>query len=205
MPRLIHLDPLSRPPHGPGTTPGTPLNIRLRRGPKETRRKGTGEHGTTLIEAVTAILVLGIAIPPLVMLFQSVAAESVNEIFQTTALTHADALMEETASKAFEDPDSSSGSFGTEEASRATYDDVDDFDGMSNSPPQRIDGTALDDLNGFTRSVTVDNVTAADPDPSVPASDGSTEYKRVQVTVTWTAGRGGEITLTTVRTNLSSS
>lgn len=93
-------------------------------------------------------------------------------------------------------------SFGPEEGSRAAYDDVDDFDGLSNSPPERIDGTALSDYGGFTRSVTVDNVTAAVPDPVTPEADGSTEFKRIRVTVTWTGAGAGEITLSTLRTLL---
>jgi len=93
-------------------------------------------------------------------------------------------------------------SFGTEEALRAAYDDIDDFDGASESPPRRIDGTPLDDYTGFTRTVSVVNVTAADPDAAVPEADGSTGLKRVTVTVTWTGGRGGELSLSTLRARL---
>ena len=162
----------------------------------------TDNRGATLIEAVTAILVLGIAIPPLVALFTEIAAHSVDDTYQGVAATYVDALMEEIVSKAFEDPDEASGSFGTEEGSRSAYDDIDDYDGLSNSPPKRLDGTDLDDYGGLTRSVTVDNVTAADPDPITPEVDGSTEFKRIKVTVTWTGGKGGELTLTGLRTKL---
>ena len=99
----------------------------------------------------------------------------------------------------FEDPDLGAGSFGTEEASRSAYDDIDDYDGLSNSPPERINGTALSDYGGVTRSATVDNVLLTDPDPVTPEADGSTDFKRIRVTVAWTGGGGGELTLATLR------
>ena len=159
-------------------------------------------RGSTLIEAVTTILVLGIALPPLISLFTEVSQHSVDQNLQQAALRYADALMEEIVSKAFEDPDGSAGSFGTEESGRHEYDDVDDFDGWSQSPPTRIDGTALDQYSGFTRSVEVHNVTDTDPDPSSPESDGSTELKRIRVQVDWTVGRGGSLTLSTLRSKI---
>ena len=159
-------------------------------------------RGSTLIEAVTTILVLGIALPPLVSLFTEISTHSVDKDLQQMALTYADALLEEIVSKEFEDPDGSAGSFGTEEGGRSSYDDVDDYDGWSQSPPTRLDGTALDDYAGFTRSVEVHNVTDSDPDPTSPESDGSTELKRIRVRVTWTGGRGGQLELTTLRSKI---
>ncbi len=163
------------------------------------------QTGFTLTEAVSMIIVLGIAIPPLVYLFQQVNARSVDQTFQQVGVAYANSLMEEVVSKSFEDPDAATGSFGTEEGSRAAYDDVDDYDGLNNSPPQELDGTNLSDYNGFTRSVAVDNVTAADPDPITPGADGSSEFKRIRVTVAWTGGKGGECTLTTLRTKPTAS
>ena len=159
-------------------------------------------RGVTLVEAVAAIVVLGIAIPPLVALFSEVAMRSPDHTYQQAALAYADNLMEEIVSKEFEDPDLASGSFGTEEGTRADYDDVDDYDGSSNSPPRHFDGTLLDEYADFTRSVVVENVTAADPDPTGVQPDGSTEFKRIRVTVAWTGARGGEVTISTLRTKL---
>jgi MSHA pilin protein MshD len=161
------------------------------------------KRGATLMEAVVAIIVLGIAIPPLVALYTGVAARTADGTYQEVALEYAEAMLEEIASKSFDDPDVNAGSFGTEEGSRAAYDDVDDFDGLSESPPTRINGTALSQYGGFTRSVIVENVTAADPDPVTPATDGWTDYKRVTVTVGWTGGKGGQLALETLRTNLA--
>jgi len=160
------------------------------------------ERGLTLIELVIVIAVMMVAIPPLTSLYTEVASASVDETFQSVAISLADSLLEEIASKSFEDPDLSEGSFATEEGSRAAYDDVDDFDGLSNSPPLAIDGTALDDHGGITRSVIVDNVTTSDPDPNTAETDGTTPMKRIRVKVAWTGGRGGELTLCTLRARL---
>lgn len=166
-------------------------------------RRLPNNAGVSLIEAVMAIVVLGVAIPPLTSMFRIVAQGSVDESFQAVAVAYADGLMEEIVSKAFEDPEGAAGSFGTEEGARSAYDDLDDFDGLSNSPPKQLDGTDLDDYGGFTRSTLVENVTAADPDASTPAGDGTTDLKRVRVTVVWTGGGGGEYEITTLRTALS--
>ena len=88
-------------------------------------RRLKDNEGATLTEAVVAIIVLAIAIPPLVVLFTEVAAHSADDTYQGVAVTYADGLLEEIVSKAFEDPQLSSGSFGTEEGSRASYDDYD--------------------------------------------------------------------------------
>jgi len=149
-----------------------------------------------------AMLVLGVAIPPLVAMFREVAAHSASDTYQGVAVTYAESLMEEIASKAFEDPDQATGSFGSEEGARAAYDDIDDFDGLNNSPPQRFDASPLADYGGFTRSAVVENVTAADPDPVTAEADGSTDFKRIRVTVAWTGAEGGELTLTTQRTRI---
>lgn len=168
-------------------------------------RASVSTRGATLIEVVVATIVLGIAVPPLVAIYAGVSTRNVDSILQSVALGHADSMLEEIASKAYEDPDLGSGSFGTEEVGRAAFDDVDDFDGRVESPPTTLDGTLLDDYTGFTRSVIVVNVTAGDPDAAVPEADGSTDLKRVTVTVTWTGGRGGEFELSTLRANLQQS
>jgi len=158
-------------------------------------------RGVTFVEIVASIVVLGIALPPLIAVFTEVAGKSPDHTYQVMARTYADSLMEEIASKAFEDPDEAPGSFGAEEGARAAYDDIDDYDGLSNSPPQHFDGTLLDDYGGFTRGVLVANVTAADTDPSTAAASGTTAFKRIRVAVTWTGARGGEVVLSTLRTN----
>lgn len=162
-------------------------------------------RGVTLIETVVSIVVLGVALPPLIALFHEIASHTPDDLHQRAALAYADGLMEEILSKEYEDPSEPRSSFGTEEVLRSSYDDVDDYDGMNNSPPRHLDGSVLGDYGGFTRSVEVHNVTGANPDPLAPEVDGSTALKRIRVTVAWTSGRAGEVTLTMLRAPLGSS
>ncbi len=171
---------------------------------KSTRRNRCNT-GTSLLEVVSAIIMLSIAIPPLVGLYSEVSNQSVDQSFQDVAVIYADALMEEIVSKEFEDPDKPKGSFGDEEKNRFKYDDIDDYDGLDNSPPIHLDGSELADLAGFRRRVEIENVAAANPDTTKPEKDGSTNLKRIRVIVSWAAGRGGELHLTTLRARLSGS
>ncbi|MFH1732022.1 MAG: hypothetical protein ABIF82_10290 [Planctomycetota bacterium] len=103
------------------------------------------------------------------------------------ATSLATGLMEEILSKSFEDPQGSSGSFGTEEAGRANYDDVDDYDNLNVQPPQDSQGNSLTDYAAFRTRVTVENVSSSSPGGTA-VSDGTTSFKRVAVTVEWNNG-----------------
>ncbi len=89
--------------------------------------------------------------------------------------------------------------FGNEPSERASlrtdYDDVDDYDTWSASPPQYKDGTVIPDLDRWARKVSVAWVNAND----LSLTSGSeTSVKRITVTVTY---NGVEVTsLTAVRT-----
>lgn len=84
---------------------------------------------------------------------------------------------------------SESGSFRTD------FDDVDDYDTWSASPPQYKDGTVIPDLDGWARQVSVAWVNATDLSLT---SSTETNVKRITVTVTY---NGVEVaSLTAVRT-----
>jgi len=93
-------------------------------------------------------------------------------------------LMTEIRSRDFEDADYGAGSFGlgVDELLRTDYDDVDDYDGWSASPPEMPDGTDMTGYSGYVRSVIITNVD--DATLSADQTDGSTESKRIVVTVT---------------------
>ena len=63
--------------------------------------------------------------------------------------------MAEILQASYEDPDGPSAGIGLDAseltASRATFDDVDDYDGWLASPPQQRDGTAMQELPGWSR------------------------------------------------------
>lgn len=94
----------------------------------------------------------------------------------------AEDLMTEILSQAYEEPVDTPG-FGRESESggdRADWDDVDDYDGWSASPPQTKDGTDIPDLDGWGRSVIVQWVTPT----MLNVVGANTDVKRIDVTVT---------------------
>jgi PKD repeat protein len=94
-------------------------------------------------------------------------------------------LMAEIQMQAYADPDYGEDDFGLAAGkvtgNRSLWDDVDDYDGWSASPPQYKDGTALSGLVGWERSVTVDWVGPLDLSQVVGSNQGA---KRIIVTVT---------------------
>lgn len=147
-----------------------------------------GAAGFTSIEVVVAIVIAAIAIPGLVIGFFQYAEATADAALRERAVALASGLLEEILGKSFEDAALATGSFGAEEPSRLAWDDVDDYDGYAAAPPEDSAGTALSGLGSFSQSVAVENVTAAAPDPATPAPNGSTPYKRVTVTVSWSGG-----------------
>ena len=78
---------------------------------------------------------------------------------------------------------------------RGEYDDVDDYDGWSSSPPEYMDGTEIPDLDGWARQVSVAWVNPTD----LSLTWGSeTKVKRITVTVTYNGVEAAS--LTAVRT-----
>jgi hypothetical protein len=84
---------------------------------------------------------------------------------RTTGQMLADGLMAEILAKAYKDPGNwpqFGREWGESSASKANYNDVDDFQDWSESPPQLADGSTMPDLTGWQRSVAVDWVDLSD-------------------------------------------
>jgi len=93
------------------------------------------------------------------------------------------ALMSEILSQEYAEPDGTP-VFGKEALelglTRAMFDDVDDYHGWTESPPQKKDGTVLTDYSGWRRTVTVQYVRAADLNLAVASDYG---IKKITVRV----------------------
>jgi len=100
------------------------------------------------------------------------------------ALGLADELMAEILATDYSDPDGSPvfGLESGETAPRANFDDIDDFNGWNQMPPQAADGTTIPDREEWRHRVTVQRVAAADLDQAL---GGSTDQgvKRIQVSI----------------------
>jgi hypothetical protein len=79
------------------------------------------------------------------------------------------------------DPNTGTATFGAEEPNLADYDDLDDFDGKSFSPPISADRQTLTDFAAFTQQITVENVNKSNFDQVV--ADHSSCFVRVSIKV----------------------
>ena len=141
--------------------------------------------GFTLVEAVVAMIVVA------VMFVASLNTVGVSRVTQLKAVLvcrgrmFAESLLAEILQQAYQE----SGTtyvFGRETGelatSRAAYDDVDDYNGWSESPPVAKDGTALPNSTDWRRTVTVEWVNPLDPQQVSATETGA---KRITVVATF--------------------
>ena len=168
--------------------------------------------GFTLIELVMTILILGSVSLILIPFFNSITHSS-DPIIRQRAVALGQAMMDEISGKRWDENTPVGGgpivsgestvgtsrggtalagtdpvtAIATEEGIRADYDDVDDYNDL-----KELTGTFYDQLGGtftytgYSRTVSVDYI-ASDSSPidkNTPAAAGSTDSKRIVVTVT---------------------
>jgi MSHA pilin protein MshD len=96
----------------------------------------------------------------------------------------ADELLSEIVQQAYIDPDSSSPVFGHESGEsttlRSAFDDVDDYNGWTSSPPKYRDGTTIPNRTNWRQTVAVTWVAPANPALASVSDQGA---KRVRVTI----------------------
>ena len=150
----------------------------------ETRRGLCSRHPAfSLAEtAISILLVGGLVVAALNTVGASVAGrEFTRNRGRGDLLAHH--LMSEILRQSYEEPvdtPTMGRESGESGGSRSSYDDVDDYDGWVSSPPEEKNGTALADLTGWERSVTVEFV---DPNMLTTVSATETGVKRITVTV----------------------
>lgn len=152
------------------------------------RRLHRDERGFTLVDLILVIIIVAIAIPPMLALFIQVVSGSTFGVTVSRANALASTLREEIQSKKWdENSPPPSLILGPETGeSRAIFDDVDDFDGLDESPPRDSQGAILAGFTGFRQQVSVCYVANTDFDTCI---GGPTMYKQVTVTVTGPEGR----------------
>ena len=95
----------------------------------------------------------------------------------------ADELMSEISQQPYSDPDGSTG-FGREggesASPRSAFDDVDDYDTWTASPPQYRDGTTIPDRTNWRQSVVITRVVPTNPSQTSGTEQGA---KRIRVTI----------------------
>jgi prepilin-type N-terminal cleavage/methylation domain-containing protein len=140
-------------------------------------------RGLTLIEVVASTMIVSLmAVAALNAL--GAATKSANSIGnRAVAAGMADELMSEIVMQSYSDPDGSA-VFGHESGEstsvRSAFDDVDDYDGWSASPPQYRDGTVIPDRTNWRQRVTVTYVLPTDPTTTSATDQG---VKRIHVQI----------------------
>ncbi|MBU0718884.1 MAG: hypothetical protein KJ749_11595 [Planctomycetes bacterium] len=149
----------------------------------ESRSLKRVRHAFTLAETLVSILLVG---GLLAVVLDTTGAAIFGQ--QRTAdrgigVLLAQDLMTEILSQVYEEPDET-GVFGREasesSATRADFDDVDDYSGWKGTPPKEKDGTEIPDRTGWRRSVVVEYV---DPEDIEKIVAGETGIKQITVTV----------------------
>jgi len=140
------------------------------------------ENGFTLIEVLIAIILVGLAIVSLVAANISFTKANGAGADLSTAEFLLEQIRELTTLLPVIDPQTGTTTFGPETGeSLSNYDDVDDFDGASFSPPINAQRQSLTNFTAFRQQVTVENVSSANFGQVV--ADHGSAFVRVTVKV----------------------
>jgi len=140
------------------------------------------EDGFSLIEVLIAILLVGLAIASLVTANSAFTKANGAGVELSTAEFLIEQIKELSILLPVIDPETGDDTFGPEATETlADYDDLDDFDGASFSPPIGADRNVLNDLASFSQQITVENVSASDFEQVV--NDHASYFVRVTVKV----------------------
>ena len=113
--------------------------------------------GVTLIELVIAIAIVGIALAGAVSVFVVTTQHSADPMAQEQAQLIAEAYLDEILLKKFYDPDTGTVCTGTTGGeTRATYDNVCDYNGLSEAPTDQF-GTPIAGVSSYNVAVSVVN------------------------------------------------
>lgn len=121
------------------------------------------QHGVTLIELVISIVVVGIAVGAVLGVLATNTAASADPMVRQQAIAIAEGYLEEILLKPMADPDGADG-----EASRPQFDDIDDYDGLSNVGARDQFDSAVAGLGDYNIDVTV---TASAALPAIASAD----------------------------------
>lgn len=113
-------------------------------------------RGFTLVELIIFIVVVGVGVAGILSIFTTSVSSSADPLVRKQALAIAESLLEEILLKEYCDPDTVDTStvpptcgVHTVEASRALFDDVDDYDGYTSTSIVDVTGTAVAGLGGY--------------------------------------------------------
>jgi MSHA pilin protein MshD len=139
------------------------------------------QAGFTLIELILFIVIVSIGVVGILSVMNFTVLHSADPMVRKQAAALADSIMEEILLKEYADPD---GGANVVEAGRSTYDDVDDYDDLTQTAFTGLPGV----LPNYGIAITVD----------APAALEGVTMKKITVTVT---GGAESISMTGYRAN----
>lgn len=161
-------------------------------------------RGLTLVESALAIAIVSTLLTASLGLLGSAAKARLIQSERAHGAAMARQLMAEIVQFPYHDSDASVRTFGRETGesggSRIDFDDVDDYDGWTASPPEDKDGSVHSSHAGWRRDVVVTTHTVADGTGFVLYP--MMELKRIEVTVTDPNGK--TLRMTALRSNAGS-
>jgi MSHA pilin protein MshD len=160
------------------------------------------QRGVTLFELVLAIAVLSVALVGVMMTFSTTARGSGDAMVRQQAQLAAQAYLEEILLKKFYDPDTNS-VCPAKEGARSEFDNVCDYDGLSDTPPKNQLGGSTGLSADYTASVTVTRDATVDLNGLTNTISGPPNdvIRVLRVDVTVTGPGGTSVKLTGYRTN----
>lgn len=126
---------------------------------------GQQQSGVTLIELILSMLIISIALLGVLSVINLTVSHSANPVLQHQAVAIAESYLEEILLQAYA---------GGSSSTRANYDDVDDYNGLSDIGVHDQDGNAVVGLSQYNVTVTVSAATGL---------SGGVNAKQISVTV----------------------
>lgn len=150
---------------------------------RDMHANGRPLRGISLVEAIVSIGIVGVMLAASLSTVGASYMRRQGMEDRARANLLAQELMTEILVKPYNDPGGSS-ILGIEIdellAPRSNFDDVDDYDGWSASPPEEVDGTEISGLDGWSRSASVVETLDSNLKSTSPVETG---IKRITVTV----------------------
>ena len=110
----------------------------------------TPQQGATLIELIITIVLISIALSGILSVVNITTKHSADPIVQHQAIAIAESYLEEIVLLPITDPNGTNAG-----ESRATFDNIDDYNGLINSGVIDQNGNAITGLENYTVSVTI--------------------------------------------------
>ena len=113
------------------------------------REQFLNRSGFTLVELIVAMVIISIAIVGVMSAINYATLHSADPALRQQSIAIAESYLEEISLKNYTDPDVDG------EGSRALFDDVDDYDGLTDNGARDQNGNAISGLENFSVRVSV--------------------------------------------------